>query len=170
MQTRLCVKGRPSGPMPQLAECLNSKREAFGSSSGRATIFPPLRYLVASVTSWLGPRASVKVHVSLVPPLFRAGLGTNHIKQQEDVEGRPSDSVTPLAECSHGKRETWFESRSSRNFSFLVTYALSRQIVFAGIIRTKNSKHLSLHIHSEQSLNYITVSLSEKRCFTYLLL
>ena len=33
------VKGRPSGLVAQLAECLHSKREALGSSPSRATIF-----------------------------------------------------------------------------------------------------------------------------------
>ena len=36
------VKGRPSGSVAQLAECSHDKREALGSSPGRATIFPPL--------------------------------------------------------------------------------------------------------------------------------
>ena len=33
------VKGRPSGLVAQLAECSHGKREALGSSPGRATIF-----------------------------------------------------------------------------------------------------------------------------------
>ena len=33
------VKGRPSGSVAQLAECSHGKREALGSSPGRATIF-----------------------------------------------------------------------------------------------------------------------------------
>ena len=33
------VKGRPSGSVTELAECSHGKREALGSSSGRATIF-----------------------------------------------------------------------------------------------------------------------------------
>ena len=36
------VKGRPSGSVAQLAECSHGKREALGSSPGRATVFPPL--------------------------------------------------------------------------------------------------------------------------------
>lgn len=32
------VKGRPSGPLTQLAVCLHGKRETLGSSPGRATI------------------------------------------------------------------------------------------------------------------------------------
>ena len=36
------VKGRPCGSVAQLAECFHGKREALGSSPGRATIFPPL--------------------------------------------------------------------------------------------------------------------------------
>ena len=41
----------------------------------------------------------------VVPPLFRADSGTNLIKQEEDVKGRPSGSLAQLTECSHGKRE-----------------------------------------------------------------
>ena len=33
------VKGRPCGLVAQLAECSHGKREALGSSPGRATIF-----------------------------------------------------------------------------------------------------------------------------------
>ena len=33
------VKGRPRGSIAQLAECSHGKREALGSSPGRATIF-----------------------------------------------------------------------------------------------------------------------------------
>ena len=33
------VKERPSGSVAQLAECSHGKREALGSSPGRATIF-----------------------------------------------------------------------------------------------------------------------------------
>ena len=33
------VKGRPCGSVAQLAECSHGKREALGSSPGRATIF-----------------------------------------------------------------------------------------------------------------------------------
>ena len=33
------VKGRPSGSVAQLAECSHGKREALGSSLGRAKIF-----------------------------------------------------------------------------------------------------------------------------------
>ena len=33
------VKGRPSGSVAQMAECSHGKREALGSSPGRATIF-----------------------------------------------------------------------------------------------------------------------------------
>ena len=54
--------------------------------------------------SRLGQRAS-KSACFVVPPLFRADSGTNIIKQGENVKGRPSGSVTQLAECSHGKRE-----------------------------------------------------------------
>ena len=35
------VKGRPCGSVAQLAECSHGKREALGSSPGRATIFCP---------------------------------------------------------------------------------------------------------------------------------
>ena len=38
----LNVKGRPSGSVAQLAECSHGKREALGSTPGRATIFPLL--------------------------------------------------------------------------------------------------------------------------------
>ena len=34
-----CVKGRPCGLVAQFAECSHGKREALGSSPGRATIF-----------------------------------------------------------------------------------------------------------------------------------
>ena len=33
------LKGQPSGSVAQLAECSHGKREALGSSPGRATIF-----------------------------------------------------------------------------------------------------------------------------------
>ena len=33
------VKGRPCGSVARLAECSHGKREALGSSPGRATIF-----------------------------------------------------------------------------------------------------------------------------------
>ena len=33
------VKGRPCGSVAQLAKCSHGKREALGSSPGRATIF-----------------------------------------------------------------------------------------------------------------------------------
>ena len=33
------IKGRPCGPRAQLAECSHGKREALGSSPGRATMF-----------------------------------------------------------------------------------------------------------------------------------
>ena len=33
-----CVKGRPCGSVAQFAECSHGKREALGSSPGRATI------------------------------------------------------------------------------------------------------------------------------------
>ena len=33
------MKGRPCGSVTQLAECSHGKREALGSSPGRATIF-----------------------------------------------------------------------------------------------------------------------------------
>ena len=36
------VKGRPYGSVAQLAACPHGKREALGSSPGRASIFPPL--------------------------------------------------------------------------------------------------------------------------------
>ena len=54
--------------------------------------------------SRLGQRAS-KDACLVVPPLFRADSGTNLIKQEENVKGRPSGSIAQLAECSHGKRE-----------------------------------------------------------------
>ena len=40
------VKGRPCGSVAQLVGCLHGKREALGSSPGRATIFPsPLTHI-----------------------------------------------------------------------------------------------------------------------------
>ena len=39
MSVNHSVKGRPSGSVAQLAECSHGKREALGSSPGRATIF-----------------------------------------------------------------------------------------------------------------------------------
>ena len=40
------VKGRPCGSVAQLAECSHGKREALGSSPGRATIFSsPVTYV-----------------------------------------------------------------------------------------------------------------------------
>ena len=36
---QIYVKGRPCGSVAQLAECSHGKREALGSSPGRATIF-----------------------------------------------------------------------------------------------------------------------------------
>ena len=53
----------------------------------------------------LGQRAS-KSACLVNPPLFRGDLGTNLIKQGENVKVRPSGSVTLLAKCSHGKRES----------------------------------------------------------------
>ena len=42
------VKGRPCGSIAQLAECSHGKREALGSSPGRATIFssPVTKFLI----------------------------------------------------------------------------------------------------------------------------
>ena len=56
--------------------------------------------------SRLGQRASKSACI-MVPPLFRADLGTNLIKQgvgEGDLKGRTNDSVAQLAECLNGKR------------------------------------------------------------------
>ena len=49
--------------------------------------------------------ASSKGTVSSVPAWFRADSGTNLIKQEEIVTGRPCGSVVQWSECSHGMRE-----------------------------------------------------------------
>ena len=99
------VKGRPCSSVAQLSECSHSKREALGSSPGRATIFSsPCDIWWLSVGSRQGQRAS-KCACLVVPPLFRTDSGTNLIKQGVNVKGRPCGSVAQLAECSHGKRE-----------------------------------------------------------------
>ena len=74
------VKGRPSGLVAQLAECLHGKREALGSSPGRAAIFSSPVTFGGSVGMRLGQLAS-KSACFVVPPLFRADSGTNLIKQ-----------------------------------------------------------------------------------------
>ena len=51
-----------------------------------------------SVSSRLGQRAS-KSACFVVPPLFRADLGTNLIKQGKSVKGRP---LAQRLSCSHG--------------------------------------------------------------------
>ena len=43
--------------------------------------------------------------VASVPAWFRAGSGTNLIKQGETVTGRPCGSVAQWSECSHSLRE-----------------------------------------------------------------
>ena len=59
------VKGRPCGSVAQLAEYSHGKREALGSSPGRATMFSsPVTFGGQCGGSRLGQRAS-KVHVSL---------------------------------------------------------------------------------------------------------
>ena len=68
--------------------------------------------------SRLGQRAS-KGACLVVPPLFLAVSGTNLIKQGENVKGRPSGSVSQLAECSHGKREALGSSPGRGTIFFL---------------------------------------------------
>ena len=66
----------------------------------------------------LGPRAS-KVHVSLVPPWFRADSGTNLIKQGKNIKGRRNGLC---AQLSHGLLEVMGSSPSrAKVFSSTVT-------------------------------------------------
>ena len=48
---------------------------------------------------------SIKRCMSRCSAVVPSRLGTNLIKQGENVKGRPCGSVAQLAECSHGKRE-----------------------------------------------------------------
>ena len=59
------VKGRPCGSVAQLAECSHGKREALGSSPGRATIFSSPVTFGGSV--WVRGKGSEhqNVHASL---------------------------------------------------------------------------------------------------------
>ena len=68
--------------------------------------------------SRLGQRASQSACL-VVPPLFRADSGTNLIKQEENVKGRPCGSVAQLAECSHGKRDAVGSSPGGATIFFL---------------------------------------------------
>ena len=112
------VKGRSYGSVAELAECSRGKREALGSSPGRAPIFSSPATFGGSVCA---QRASNSVCL-VVPSLFRADSGTNLIKQGENVKGRPCGSVTELAECSHAKREVLGSSPSrATTFSSPVT-------------------------------------------------
>ena len=107
------VKGRPSCSLTHFAECSHGKREALGSSSGRATISPPPP---PPCDCGFAARATrFKKCMSPFPPFFRADSGT---KQGGSVKGRLSGSLTQLAECSHGKREALC---SSHDFSSPVT-------------------------------------------------
>ena len=118
------VWGRPCGSVAQLAECSHGKREALGSSPGRATIFSSPVTFGGQCGGRLGQRAS-KGACLVVPPLFRADSGTNLIKQGEGVWGRPCGSVAQLAECSHGKREALGSSPGRATiFSSPVTFPL----------------------------------------------
>ena len=56
------------------------------------------------------------MHVSFVPPWYRVDSGTNLIKQEGNVKGRPSGLVAQLAECSHGKRDTLGSSPGRATF------------------------------------------------------
>ena len=101
----LFVKGRPSSSVAQLAVYSHGKREALGSSPGRAMIFfLPWDIWWLSVGSRLGQRTSKGAWL-VVPPLFRADSEKNLIKQGGNVKGRPNGSAAQLAVCSHGKRE-----------------------------------------------------------------
>ena len=74
-------------------------------SPGQATIFSyPVTFGGSVWVPGLGNEHQ-KSACLVVPPSFRADLGTNLIKQGENVKGRPCGSVAQLAECSHGKRE-----------------------------------------------------------------
>ena len=122
------VKGRPCVSVAQLAEFSHGKREALGSSPGRATIFSsPVTFLDSSpgratipppppppvtfggsvwVRGWGNEHQ--KVHVSL----FRADSGTTLIRQGESVKARPlaqrlsclTDSERPWVRVPAGPR------------------------------------------------------------------
>ena len=67
----LSVKGRPCGSVAQLAECSHGKREALGSSPGRATIFYlPCEIWWLSVDSQLGQRKCMFRCSTVVPSRF----------------------------------------------------------------------------------------------------
>ena len=85
------VKVRPCGSVAQLAECSRGKREALGSSPGRATN-------VSSPVTFGGQCGFAARATSIVvPPLFRADSGTNLINQGKNVKVRPCGSVAQLA-------------------------------------------------------------------------
>ena len=68
------VKGRPSGSVAQLAECSHGKREALGSSPGRATIFSSPVTFGGSV--WFAARAtSIKRCMSRCSAVVPSGFG-----------------------------------------------------------------------------------------------
>ena len=97
----------------------------FESRSGQ-DFFLPCDIWWLSVGSRLGQLASKGVCL-VVPPLFRADLGTNLIKQGENVKGRPCCSVAQLAECSHCKREALGLSPGRATiFSSPVTYECNK--------------------------------------------
>ena len=78
----------------------------------------------------IGPRAS-KSACLVVPPLFRADLGTNLFKQGENVKGQPSDLVAQLAECLRGKREALGSSPGLATiFCSPVTFMQSKYVYF----------------------------------------
>ena len=64
-------KGRPCGSVAQLAECLHGKREALGSSPGRATIVSS-PVTLGGQCGFAARATSIKIACFVVPPLFRA--------------------------------------------------------------------------------------------------
>ena len=98
------VKGRPCGSVAQLAECSHGKREALGSSPGRATIFPPLLHLVAQC-GFAARATSIKKCMSRCSSVVPSRFGDKSNSAGGNVRGRPNGSVAQLAESSHGKRE-----------------------------------------------------------------
>ena len=137
------VKGRPCGSVAQLAECSYDKREAMGSTLGRATIFSsPVTFGGSACVRGLGNEHK-KVHVSL----FRANSGTKLIKQGGNVKERPCGSVAQLAECSHGKREAMGSSLDRATiFSSPVTLKLyGEQLrVFLSVIKSLETTFVTL--------------------------
>ena len=119
-------KGWPCGSVAQLAECSHGKREALGSSPGRATIFSSPVTFWFSVGSRLGQRAS-KSACFVVPPLFRADSGTNLIKQGENIKGRP---LAQELSCLTDSERPWVRVPVGPRF-FLPLWHLVAQCGFA---------------------------------------